>query len=219
MLAKKYFDNINMDLMFALPQQSTGDWKKTLDTAVSLAPVHISAYSLIIEEGTPFYAKYTPADDDIDREMYYFAKKFLAENGYRQYEISNFAKDGFKCKHNLVYWQGGDYKGFGIGAASLVDAHRTKNTEDIRSYLNGTTIIEDIPLDTDDMMKEFVILGLRCTEGIDSLEFERRFGKNVFAVFGGVFKKYPDLVYINGSNIRLTSKGTDLSNIVFSDII
>ncbi len=218
-LAKKYFENINLDLMFALPEQSLKDWQKTLETAVYFEPEHISAYSLIIEEGTPFYEKYEPIDESLDREMYYKAKEFLAQNGYKQYEISNFAKQGFECRHNLVYWQGGDYKGFGLGAASLVNSHRLKNTEDIREYINGTAVTEDIFLDKEDKMKEFVILGLRCTDGISKAEFKNLFDADIYTIFGEAIKNHSDLLIINGDNIRFNEKGIDLSNILFTDII
>ena len=209
----------NINLMFALPEQSLKDWQKTLETAVYFEPEHISAYSLIIEEGTPFYDKYEPIDESLDREMYYIAKEFLAQNCYKQYEISNFAKQGFECRHNLVYWQGGDYKGFGLGAASLINSHRLKNTENIREYINGTAVTEDIFLDKEDKMKEFVILGLRCTDGISKAEFKNRFDADIYVVFGEAIKKHSDLLIINGDNIRFNTKGIDLSNILFSDII
>ncbi|MBQ9519794.1 MAG: oxygen-independent coproporphyrinogen III oxidase [Firmicutes bacterium] len=220
-LAKKYFDNINLDLMFALPYQSMEDWKKTLRTAVSFCPTHISAYSLIIEEGTPFYDKYDYIDENLDRTMYYYAKDFLRQNGFYQYEISNFAKQGYSCKHNLVYWQGGDYKGFGLGAASLTDNKRLKNTEDMGEYLNGVSVSEVIPLDKAETMKEFVMLGLRCTDGINADTFKSRFGLDLFDTFGDILLKHQKngLLDIDQKTVKLTAKGTDLSNIVFIDLV
>ena len=220
-LAKKYFDNINMDLMFALPDQSLDNWRNTLKTAVLLEPTHISAYSLIIEENTPFYDKYTSIDENIDREMYYYAKKFLSENGYIQYEISNFAKQGYECRHNLVYWQGGDYKGFGLGAASLINNFRLKNTDDMRKYLNGIYVVESLGLDMDDQMKEFVILGLRCTDGIDTDLFKARFNADIYDIFGETLDKHihSGLLKKHNNMLKLTEKGIDLSNMVFVDII
>lgn len=220
-LAKKYFENINADLMFALPGQTLDDWRETLEKAVTLAPTHISAYSLIIEEGTPFYDAYTPVDERLDREMYYFAKKYLAQNGYKQYEISNFAKPGLECRHNLVYWQGGDYKGFGLGAASLVNSCRQKNTEDMREYLSGTCVTESIPLDKAEQMQEFVMLGLRCTDGIDADIFKERFSADMFDIFGDIFEKHKKngLLTVDKRTVKLTDKGVDLSNIVFIDLV
>ena len=220
-LIKKYFDNTNLDLMFALPDQSQSDWENTLKSAIGLAPTHISAYSLIIEEGTPFYDKYEPVDEKLDRSMYYAARDMLAENGYEQYEISNFAKRGFECRHNLVYWQGGDYKGFGLGAASLINNKRLKNTEDMREYLDGTTVTETLSLDKNEQMQEFVMLGLRCTVGISAAKFKDIFNEDIYTVFGSILHKHgkAGLLEINGDNIRLTKKGIDLSNMVFVDFV
>ncbi len=220
-LARKYFDNINTDLMFALPGQSLEIWLDTLKNIIALNPEHISAYSLIIEEGTPFYEKYEPVDEILDREMYYLARDMLEENGYRQYEISNFAKPDHECRHNLVYWKGGDYKGFGIGAASLWGNERLKNTENIGKYLSGVTVAERTVLDQTEQMQEFVMLGLRCTKGIESEDFYTRFGENIFERFGEIFKKHENtgLLEISGGNIRLTKKGVDLSNMVFVDFV
>ncbi|MBQ6554355.1 MAG: coproporphyrinogen III oxidase, partial [Firmicutes bacterium] len=217
----KYFDNTNLDLMFALPDQSQSDWENTLKSAIGLAPTHISAYSLIIEEGTPFYDKYEPVDEKLDRSMYYAARDMLAENGYEQYEISNFAKSGFECKHNLVYWQGGDYKGFGLGAASLINNKRLKNTEDMREYLDGATVTETVTLDKTEQMQEFAMLGLRCTLGISAAKFKDVFGADIYTVFGDILHKHEKagLLEINGDNIRLTEKGIDLSNMVFVDLV
>ncbi len=220
-LVKKHFDNHNLDLMFALPSQSLKDWQDTLENAIKLEPTHISAYSLIIEEGTPFYDKYEPADEKLDRGMYYAARDFLAENGYRQYEISNFAKKGFECRHNLVYWQGGDYKGFGLGAASLINGSRLKNTEDMQRYLDGKTIAETIVLSRFEQMQEFVMLGLRCTDGISAEKFKNTFETDIYTAFGDIIKKHEKsgLLEISGDNIRLTKKGIDLSNMVFVDLV
>ncbi len=220
-LAKKYFNNINLDLMFALPSQSLQDWKNTLEKAVSLEPTHISAYSLIIEEGTSFYEKYSYIDEVLDREMYYFARDFLFKNGYFQYEISNFAKKGYSCRHNLVYWQGGDYKGFGLGAASLLCGKRLKNTEDMREYLNEKFVCETIVLDKNEQMNEFVMLGLRCTAGINADDFKARFNAGLFDIFGDIFNKHQKngLLEIDQKTVKLTKKGIDLSNMVFIDLV
>ena len=219
--ARRYFDNINLDLMFALPSQTCGDWDNTLKEVIKLAPEHISAYSLIIEEGTPFYERYSSVDDETDRSMYYHARNILAKNGYTQYEISNFSKPEKECRHNLVYWQGGDYKGFGLGAASLIKNARLKNTEDMREYLSGTCVTECIELDTLEQMQEFVLLGLRCTKGIFAETFRQRFGKDIFDTFGNILKKHEKngLLEINGGNIKLTERGMDISNTVFIDFV
>lgn len=138
---KAGFDNINIDLMSALPGQSLESWADTLEQAVRWAPEHISAYSLIIEEGTPFAAMYEngslPAlpDEDTDRKMYHYTGAFLSEHGYQRYEISNYALPGRECRHNSGYWTGHPYLGLGIGAASYVNGTRFSNCTDLREYL------------------------------------------------------------------------------------
>lgn len=144
------FTNINLDIMSALPGQSVEKYKKTLETVLSLKPQHISAYSLIVEEGTPFYEKYgqeseklqatgekqpdLPSEEE-EREMYALTEKLLAAAGYHRYEISNYALPGRECRHNLVYWKRGDYVGFGLGAASMVENVRFENIREMQEYL------------------------------------------------------------------------------------
>jgi oxygen-independent coproporphyrinogen-3 oxidase len=130
------FKNVNIDLMSALPNQTLEDYEDTLKKVLDLEPEHISAYSLIVEEGTPFYEQQLNLpDEDTEREMYYRTKSLLGEKGYERYEISNYAKPGFACRHNLLYWSGVDYLGFGIGAASLYEGKRYKNLTDLNAYL------------------------------------------------------------------------------------
>ncbi|HWT27514.1 MAG TPA: radical SAM family heme chaperone HemW [Mobilitalea sp.] len=137
------FHNINIDLMSALPGQTLSSWEKTLSDVIKLNPEHISAYSLIIEEGTPFYDRYQPdsigyrdlPDEDVDRRMYRRTKEILRKNGYQRYEISNYAKKGFESRHNSSYWTGMEYLGLGLGASSLLDGARTKNMHDIKQYI------------------------------------------------------------------------------------
>lgn len=141
----KGFDNINVDIMSAIPGQTILSYKKTLDKVLSLEPEHISAYSLIIEENTPFYniyenykpdCGYAPlTDEDTDREMYYMTDELLESFGLKRYEISNYAKKGFECKHNLSYWSRCHYLGFGLGASSFIDNVRFKNVSDIKEYI------------------------------------------------------------------------------------
>ena len=136
------FTNINVDLMSALPGQTRKSWQETLQKVLVLNPEHISAYSLIIEEGTPFYEKYAdhpellPPEDE-ERQMYYDTKRILAEQGYERYEISNYARKGYACRHNLGYWSRRDYKGFGLGASSLLNSVRSTVQEDLTEYLRG----------------------------------------------------------------------------------
>lgn len=221
-LAKKV-GNVNIDIMFALPEQTLEDWQSTLEKVTKLEPEHISAYSLIIEEGTAFYNTYRepPCDEDTDRQMYWYCRDFLKENGYEQYEISNFAKKGYCSVHNLNYWRRGEYKGFGLGAASLINEVRYKNTEDMAKYINGTTIEETEKLSLNDRMSEFMFLGLRCTQGISISEFKKQFCADIYSVFGKAVEKAVKngLLIIDGDSMRLTALGVDLSNMVFVDFL
>ncbi len=223
------FDNINIDLMSAIPGQTLDSYRMTLGAALALDPEHISAYSLIIEEGTPFYAEYgekPPVDEDTDRAMYAMTKDLLAEGGYRRYEISNYAKPGFACRHNLKYWSGGDYIGFGLGASSKIGKIRYKNETDFQTYLSKTkkgermAQIEEV-LQEDDEMAEFFILGLRKTEGVSKREFTRRFSIDVMKRYGEILCQCETegLLSVSGDRIAFTDKGLDVSNYVLCRFI
>ena len=171
-LARKVgFKNINIDLIFGLPGQSINDWQATLDNIIRLNPEHISCYSLKIEEGTVFGERYEsgqliPADDELDREMYSLACDKLEKYGFKQYEISNFARSGFECRHNLIYWNIGKYIGIGAGAHSYFEDNRFNNPYDLSGYIDsvstGSIPSENIqPIDKGESIKEFIILGLR----------------------------------------------------------
>ena len=201
------FSNLNIDLMSALPGQSVESWMDTLESVVELKPEHISAYSLIIEEGTPFYDWYGPQDaasekrqmekrkplpsEEEDRLMYERTGEYLAKRGYGRYEISNYALPGFACRHNLAYWERTDYAGFGLGAASLRENVRWSNTTELAEYLahagqtgEETRIKKEMTrLSIQDQMEEFMFLGLRKTEGVSASAFERLFGKPLEAVY------------------------------------
>ena len=219
-LAKKYFDNINIDLMFSLPDQTMDMWLETLDNVTALKPQHISAYSLIVEEGTPFYnMELNLPDEKTDREMYHTAISFLKDRGYNQYEISNFAQKGYESVHNSVYWQRGNYKGFGLGAASLVNSARYKNTENITDYIKGVTITEKEELTKDDEMAEFMFLGLRMTQGVSITKFKNEFGVNILEKYRAVINEYKDYIIIDNDRIRLTTEGIDISNRIFADML
>ena len=160
------FDNINIDLMYALPGQTMAQWQATLERAARLAPDHISAYSLIIEEGTPIAEWAEPADDDLVNAMQRACTKYLAECGYGRYEISNYAKPGRECAHNICYWTRGDYIGIGCAAHSMFEGRRFANTVDLDAYISGTRIVEETVLTEQDAAEETVMLGLRMTKGI-----------------------------------------------------
>ena len=222
------FRNINVDLMSALPGQTTESVHRTLERVLALSPEHISAYSLILEEGTPLYVNqksYAFPTEDEDREMYEFTGKYLAEEGYQRYEISNYAKDGFACRHNCVYWRRGDYVGFGLGASSMVENVRWKNPEKHAAY----AVYVDHPekwkgsqaLTTEEQMEEFMFLGLRLTEGIDTGAFQRMFGKTVEEVYGKSIAEYEarGLLARTGERLSLTPHGIDVSNVIFAEFL
>ena len=230
------FTNINLDIMSALPGQSLKSYLSTVKKAVSLEPEHISAYSLIVEEGTPFYDMDLdlPSEEE-DREMYHKTAEILQDFGYHRYEISNYARDGFECEHNKVYWKRGNYLGLGLGAASMVDNVRwtnTRKTDDYISCLSGNNSITEVrenveKLTLKDRMEEFMFLGLRLTEGVDLAEFESLFGKKIEEVYNEVICKYAEWGLLRRfveektghEHLCLTTKGLDVSNTVMADFI
>lgn len=221
------FKNINVDLMFALPAQSLDDWQETLEKVIKLRPEHISAYSLIIEEGTPFFDMFDrgelkETDEETDRKMYYLAKEMLSDKSYKQYEISNFAKEGFECYHNKVYWRTEEYQGFGLGAHSYADGVRFHNTYDMKEYLRGEGLRLDKEfLSLQEKQEEFMFMGLRMNEGVSEAEFLRRFGESMDSVYGDEIKELisEELLVKKDGRLSLTDRGVDISNSVFEKFI
>lgn len=221
------FDNINVDLMFAIPGQSYEGWVRNLRTVAALAPEHISAYSLIIEEGTPFFSrKLDLPDEDTEYRMYEDVAEILGEYGYHQYEISNYARYGFECRHNKGYWERKDYLGLGLGAASLIRKKRFTNTNIMEEYLNHsrdlTRIRKDMEiLEKKDEMGEFMFLGLRMTEGVSEEEFQEYFHVSVEKIYGRVIEKYirQGLLEKRNGRIFLTRRGIHVSNAVMADFL
>ncbi len=223
------FTNINVDLMSALPGQTVDSWKKTLREAVKLRTAHISAYSLIIEDGTLLSEMVNDGvinnlpDEDEERRIYMLTNEFLSNAGYHRYEISNYAREGMECEHNKLYWTGRDYIGFGLGAASLIGRRRFSNTRKLSEYIaNPLSEKEDVTvLSVNDMMSEFMYLGLRMTNGVSPVEFKNRFGRHIFNVYGDVLNKYRDygMLEYNDEYIRLTDRGINVSNVIFSDFL
>ena len=237
-LIKSGFSNINIDLMSAIPYQTLESYRKTLQVVTSLepSPVHISAYSLIIEEGTPFYEECPQLpEEDVEREMYKITDEILSAYGYDRYEISNYAKPGYECRHNKVYWQRGDYVGFGIGSASLIDNVRFHNCREIESYVNryegrGLTdklsVKEEIQkLTVEEQMEEFMFLGLRMMCGVSRQAFERCFHKSMDEVYPGIVDKYIGLGMLvricdgDEERIALTEQGIDVSNMIMAEFL
>lgn len=212
------FHNVNVDLMSALPGQSVDTWRNTMERVAALEPEHISAYSLIIEEGTPFFDVYDkhpellPGEED-EREMYYETKAFLASKGYERYEISNYAKPGYECRHNLSYWERADYLGLGLGAASLLGNVRKSNQTDLKEYLKGNFQGEEELLSSQAAMEEYFFLGLRKMKGVDWTPYKEQYEKTVKELV----KK--GLLEEEGDIIRLTELGIDVSNYVLAEFL
>lgn len=225
------FENINIDLMYALPNHKKEEWKASLDKIIKLNPSHISAYSLILEEGTKLYDMYDKKefellDEDTDIEMYNYTIKKLRDNGYNQYEISNYSKENKECKHNTIYWKCDNYLGLGPGASGYIGNNRYSNMSDLDEYNNKISqnikpIEEQILLSDKDKIEEFIFMGLRMNEGISLKEFEKRFNKK----FGDIYKESMDklicdkLLELEDDYIRLTQKGREISNTVFIEFI
>jgi oxygen-independent coproporphyrinogen-3 oxidase len=236
------FKNINIDLMSALPKQNTADYLETLQKVKALKPEHISAYSLIVEDGTKLKKRVEQAEkngykilpeEKEERNMYYATQSELKKEGYNRYEISNYAKSGFECRHNIGYWQRKEYLGFGIGAASLYKEERYNNKSDINFYIkqllktdNSEDTIKEIEesrqkLSEEEQMEEFMFLGLRMMKGISVKTFYEKFDKSYEDVYGkvsdkllaqGLLEKEKDCIY-------LTERGIDISNYVMSEFL
>ncbi|MDO4534271.1 MAG: radical SAM family heme chaperone HemW [Clostridium perfringens] len=231
-LAREYgFNNINVDLIFALPDQSLEEWKETLETICKMKPEHISAYSLIIEEGTAFYTLYEKGkislpEEDLERDMYNIGKKILKDNGYNQYEISNYSLKGKECRHNLKYWDMNEWIGVGSNSSSFIDSKRIKNISDIKKYIENINKdempYEEVIKNTKkDSMEEFMFMGLRKIEGIDEKEFYLRFNETLDDIYKNVIKKYEkqELLARNKGRLYLTKKGMEVSNIIMADFL
>jgi len=197
------FDNINIDLMFALPGQSLEDWQESLREVCALNPEHISAYAL-----TP-----TEVDDETDRQMYHNCKAFLREQGYMQYEISNFCKPGFQSRHNLIYWTRQAYRGFGLGAHSFEENARFHNTEDMSEYLKGGKQIFISKIDKEEALSEHIFLGLRMTKGIRRTSEMEKYSPWIEKM------KNDGLLQENNGHIALSDRGMDLANLVMSGFL
>ncbi len=230
------FTNINVDVMSALPGQTLASYQETLYRLLQLSPPpeHISAYSLIVEEGTPFAqweaeGRLDVPDEDCERLMYEETKRILGEAGFRRYEISNYAREGYECEHNCGYWKRRDYVGFGIGAASLVNNCRFHNDSNLNAYLEAPLEqrVEHQVLGVEEQMEEFMFLGLRMTEGVRILEFKQCFGRTLEEVYGAVIEAnvregllcYQRKRTTGQEYLALTEKGLDVSNYVMAQFL
>ena len=238
------FKNINVDLMLGLPGQDIETLKESLENIVNLQPMpnHISVYSLIVEEGTKIeqninLGKLKLPDDEEERKQYHYTKNYLELNGYKHYEISNFAKPGFESKHNMNCWKQKQYVGFGVAAHSYVNGVRYANTSDLKEYLNVNYVESENDLkyrknfksikiieenqNKLDMEKEFMMLGLRKLDGVSISKFEQKFGENPIYLFRNELQKLveEDLLEVDLDDIRLTRKGLDLANLVWEKFV
>lgn len=233
---KAGFENINVDLMGALPGQSLTDYEESLKRVISLKPEHISTYSLIVEENTEFYKIYGEEKEKIERtgegygilpseeterEMAALAETMLTKEGYRHYEISNYAKEGKACKHNIVYWKRGNYIGFGLGAASLFENTRFTNTKNLTDYLKNPVDKREVEkLSVKDCMEEFMFLGLRMYEGVNDSDFIDCFGKSMYTCYKAVIDKNKEEGLLMGrENLRLTDKGFCFANYIMAQFL
>lgn len=228
------FDNINVDLMQALPGQTVRGFGNTLQKVIALQPEHISAYSLIIEENTRFYEWYGKDSDklpseDTEREIYKMTQSVLKDAGYVHYEISNYAKPGYECRHNCGYWTGTEYLGLGLGASSYIEGSRFEQTRELSEYLAGYAAGAECKsgrknshkLSKEECMEEFMFLGLRLCAGISKTEFAERFGTDYETVYGKVTSGLirAGLLQETGERISLTEFGRDVSNIVLAEFL
>ncbi len=233
-LAKEVgFQNINVDLMIGLPNQSISDIKNSLEEVTKLNPNHISVYSLIVEEETPIAKMLENGetklpDEDVERQMYWYVKNYLELQGYNHYEISNFAQKGYESKHNLDCWEQKEYIGFGISAHSYIDKTRFSNIENLDLYIKNcmednfdkNKIIQE-KQSFFSVMQEYMLLGLRKIDGVSVQSFKNKFGENPIFVFKQELNKLVDenLIQVNSDKIRLTNKGLDLANLVWEEFV
>lgn len=218
--------NINVDLMYGIPEQTMESFEQTLSAVCALSPEHISLYGLILEEGTPFYKikdTLPIPSEDCECDMYYLAAGVMAEHGYSHYEISNYAKPDFECRHNLKYWRCSEYIGVGLSAYSYYEGKRFGNTDDPDAYLCGkcTDYLYEEDVDLTAEKYEYVMLRLRLSEGFSLEEYKRKFGEDFFDTRSELIKKMSDAGYlkINQGRIALTEKGFYISNSILTELI
>lgn len=219
------FENINVDLISAIPGQTLLSWESCLNKTAALGPEHISAYSLILEEGTPMgdHPERWPQlpDEDTERDMYERTEEILVGYGYERYEISNYARPGKACRHNIGYWTGDPYIGFGLGASSFFMNTRFSCVDDMTSYLKGISYVPEERITEKKAMEEYMILGLRMMKGVEAGAFAQKFHKDLWEVYGPVLKRYLDLGLLvqKDDRITLTRNGISVSNQILADFL
>ena len=225
------FENISLDLMYGLPNQTVESWCRNLEKAIALGPEHISMYQLTIEDGTAFAGLAEKGMLDLPSEETIIAMdevnlSHTGSAGYEWYEISNYAKPGFRCRHNLAYWHNEEYLAAGAGAVSYLGGVRERRVDDPVEYIarimaGNKTVIEREHLAQDDAFKETVIMGLRLTEGVKLEQLQARFGMDPFSYYGTTLKKLLDAGFMESSDthLRVSEKGRLLSNAILSELV
>lgn len=231
LLRRHGFENINVDLIFGCPGQTLNAWKSDLETVLSLQPEHVSTYSLTYEDGTPLAGDLKSEairalDEEVELEMYKTAIRLLSGNGYNHYEISNFAKDGFLCSHNCVYWKNMGYVGVGAGAYSFVDGERTSNEKDVLKYIDGIQENRNIKsfrerLRPDRFASETVVMALRLRQGVSNADFYGRFGHTIDGQFGDQIQRLlrEGLISYENERMKLTDKGLFVADTVMAEFV
>ena len=219
-LAKNYFTNINVDLMFALPIETFSTLKKDVKEILKLDVPHISTYSLIIEQNTVLsHNKVKPIEEDLDYKMYEYILKELKKNNYNHYEVSNFAKEGYQSKHNLNYWQNNEYYGFGLGAHGFISELRYENTRSFNTYLKGNYRFNELVLSKREDMENEVILGLRKLEGINIVDFFNKYKINIQEEFNITPLLKNGLLKIKDNNIYIPEEKIYIMNTILNEIL
>lgn len=228
-ILKAGFRNISIDLMYGLPEQTLKLWQETLHIAKSLDITHISAYGLKIEPRTPFYLKYSKEDsglpdDHLQQKMFYETHHSLALKGFHHYEISNYAKEGFQCVHNINYWENGEYYGFGLAAHSFYNQSRIENTSSIKEYLSNPLKAKTVKhLPEKELLEDEIFLNLRLSRGLNIDELNNKFNIDFIQKYERVLEKYDQYFThqrIEGhDNLSLTLEGMLLSNFILSEFI
>lgn len=226
------FDNLSLDLMFALPRQTMADWDRSIDAALALDIPHLSLYSLIVEEHTPFWARRErgklPAlpSEKVEADMFARAISRMTAAGYRHYEVSNYARPGYESRHNQIYWRNEAYFGFGAGAVSYLEEVRSTNVRRPSHYIDtilrqGTATADEERLTPEETRGETIMVGLRMREGIDLTKFEERFGVRVEVTYGEVISKHvaTGLLERTDTHLCLTEHGLFLANDVMADFL
>lgn len=225
------YDNVNVDLIFGLPNQTLKEWQDTLMQVTKLKPEHISVYGLQVEAETPYYKQYQQKnwelpEEEEEREMYWYANQYLTKNGYEHYEISNYSKKGYLCNHNKVYWTLGSYIGLGLGAASYYNNIRMDNTRDMKEYIKAQGDLQEIICNKlssslTAQKEEFIFLGLRLMEGISKTQYYNKFNQRIEDIYDEVIRDLikQDLLSEGNNRLMLTSKGIDISNYVLAKFI